>query len=44
MEVAIINLVAFGAGLCLGASIGMWYGYSDAQPRRDKRGRFTKRK
>lgn len=42
MEIAVLfmtHLMALG----MGAAVGRWLGYTDAQPKRDKNGRFLKK-
>lgn len=40
----IIALITGALGFIFGMAHGRWYGFLDAQPRRDKRGRFIRRK
>ncbi len=44
MDVVVFTLIAFAAGFSMGYMLGTWNGYFDAQPKRDRLGRFTKRK
>ena len=41
--VAGFSLLAFAIGFTGGNALGRLFGYSDAQPKRDARGRFIKR-
>ena len=42
MNAIVLYVVGFACSFALGYVLGKWNGFLDAQPKRDKSGRFTK--